>query len=150
MKEIEKVAEIKVTYRPAISAKPIIRSSLDAYQVLKEFFEENTIGLQEQFVVLYMNRSNRVLGVFPVSKGGITGCLVDVRLILSVALTTATTGIMLAHNHPSGNLKPSRSDEEITLKIKEGCKYFDISVLDHIILSPIERQYFSFADEGLI
>ena len=148
MKEIEKVAEIKVTYRPAISAKPIIRSSFDAYQVLKEFFEENTIGLQEQFVVLYMNRSNRILGVFPVSKGGITGCLVDVRLILSVALTTATTGIMLAHNHPSGNLKPSRSDEEITLKIKEGCNYFDISVLDHIILSPTERQYFSFADDG--
>ena len=104
MKETEKVAEIQVTYKPAITDKPIIRSSLDAYQVLKEFFDDNTIGLQEQFVVLYMNRSNRVLGIFPVSKGGITGCIVDVRLILSVALTTATTGITLANNHPSGNL----------------------------------------------
>ena len=150
MKETEKVAEIQVTYKPAITDKPIIRSSLDAYQVLKEFFDDNTIGLQEQFVVLYMNRSNRVLGIFPVSKGGITGCIVDVRLILSVALTTATTGITLAHNHPSGNLKPGRADEEITLKIKEACKYFDIRVLDHIILSPVEREYYSFADEGMM
>jgi len=150
MKETQKVAEITVSYKPAIADKPIIRSSLDAYQVLKEIFDDNTIGLQEQFVVLYMNRSNRVLGIYPVSKGGITGCIVDVRLILSVALTTATTGIMISHNHPSGNLKPSRSDEEITQKIKQACNFFDIKVLDHLILTPIQNQYFSFADEGII
>lgn len=150
MKEIEKVAEIQVSYKPSIAHKPIISSSLDAYLVLKEFFDEKTIGLQEQFVVLYMNRSNRVLGIYPLSKGGITSCIVDVRLILSVALTIATTGIMLCHSHPSGNLKPSRSDEEITQKIKQACNFFDIKVLDHLILTPIQGHYFSFADEGLI
>ena len=150
MNEIENVAEISVTYKPAISAKPIIRSALDAYRVLKEFFDENTLALQEQFVVLYMNRSNRVLGIYPLSKGGITTCVVDIRLALCVALKTASTAIMLCHNHPSGNLNPSRHDEELTAKIKEACKLVDISVFDHIIISPIDGEYFSFANEGIL
>lgn len=150
MKEIENVAEIEISYRPAIANKPIIKSSLDAYVILKEFFPVNTVGLQEHFTVMFMNRSNRVLGLHPLSRGGISSCLVDVRLILSIALKTASTGIVLSHNHPSGNLNPSRQDIDLTAKIKEACKFFDIAVLDHIIISPEERQYFSFSDEGML
>ena len=143
------VAEISVSYKPAIANKPIITSSLDAYTEFLEFFPTNTIALQESFATMYLNRANRVLGIYPLSTGGITGTVADTRLILSVALKTAATNIMLCHNHPSGNLKPSRQDEELTSKIKEACKLLDITLIDHLIISP-EKTYLSFADEGLI
>jgi DNA repair protein RadC len=150
MKEKTTVAEISISYKPCIADKPIIKSPLDAYFVLRDFFPADTIHLQESFVVMYLNKSNRVLGVFPGFKGGITSTVVDVRLILSVALKTAATNIVLAHNHPSGNLQPSKPDIELTLKIKEAAKYLDIKVSDHIIVSSEPNQYLSFADEGLI
>lgn len=151
MKEIlqERVAEIKVSYQPAISHKPKIAGSLDAYNVLVPFFPSETIDLQERFVTVYLNRCNRVLGVYPLSLGGITSTVADIRLIFSVALKTAATSIILAHNHPSGNLKPSSADKMLTQKIKEASSYLDISVMDHIILNPA-GEYVSFADEGLI
>ena len=99
---------------------------------------------------MYLNRSNRVLGVYPVSLGGITGTIADIRLILSVALKIVATCIVLAHNHPSGSLKPSRADIELTSKIKEAAKYMHITLMDHLILSPEEDQYLSFADEGFL
>ncbi len=145
----QKVAEIEVSYRPAISNKPLITSSLDAYTVLKDFICKNTCALQEQFIVLYLNRANRVLGVYKLSNGGITGTVADTRLILGVALKVAATGIILAHNHPSGNLKPSSTDEALTKKIKTAASYMDILVTDHIILSA-NGEFYSFADEGLI
>ena len=145
----DSVAEIQISYRPAITNKPKIVSALDAYVLFKEFFDEDTIGLQESFMVMYLNRSNRVLGIYPVSVGGITGTLVDLRLILSVALKTASTGIVLAHNHPSGNLEPSQSDIDITVRIKVAAKLFDIKLLDHLIITA-ERKFTSLANEGLI
>ena len=143
----EHVAEIQVSYRPAISNKPVIISALDAFIEMVEFFPSETIALQEKFVVMYLNRCNRMLGVYPLSTGGITGTMVDIRLILSVALKVAATGIILAHNHPSGNLQPSSADKMLTQKIKEACSFLDISVMDHIILNP-KGEYASFADEG--
>ena len=143
----EGVAEIQVSYRPAISNKPLIISALDAFVEMVDFFPPDTIALQEKFVVMYLNRCNRVLGVYPLSTGGITGTMVDIRLILSVALKVAATGIILAHNHPSGNLQPSSADKMLTQKIKEACSFLDISVMDHIILNP-KGEYASFADEG--
>lgn len=143
------VAEIEVSYRPAISNKPIIKSSLDVYEVLKQFFPENLIALKEVFVVVYLNRCNRVIGVYELSSGGITGTVVDIRLVLGIALKVVATSIILAHNHPSGNLKPSRADELLTNKIKQAALYMDIQVSDHLILSSIEG-YYSFADEGLV
>ena len=101
-------------------------------------------------MIMYLNRANRVLGIYPMSSGGITGTVVDIRLILSIALTTATTSIILAHNHPSGNMKTSKTDLELTNRIKEGAKLMDIKLLDHLIISPVDREYFSFADNGLI
>src|ERR1035437_1812432 len=144
------VSEITVSYYPSSLSKPTITSSKDAHSIFREFFPENTIHLQERFVVMYLNRCNRVLGVYPVSSGGITGTVADVRIILSVALKVVATSIMLAHNHPSGSLKPSKPDIELTSKIKEAAKYMDITLMDHLILSPEEGEYLSFADEALL
>ena len=145
----ERVAEIQVSYRPAISNKPLIISALDAFVEMVDFFPPDTIALQEKFVVMYLNRCNRVLGVYPLSIGGITVTMEDKRLILSVALKVAETGVILAHNHPSGNLQPSSADKDLTGKIKDACKYFNISVFDHLIIGP-DRKYYSFADEGVL
>lgn len=151
MKEpINQIAEIEISYRPAISHKPIIKSSLDSYSELLKFFPEQTLALQERAVVMYLNRNNRVLGVYPLSTGGITGTVIDVRLVLSVALKIAAVGIVISHNHPSQNLKPSSADIAITEKLKAASKLIDITLLDHIILGPEKGQYFSFADEGLL
>lgn len=143
------VSEIEVVYKPAISDKPIISSSLDAYNVLVKFFPIETLSLQERFVAMYLNRSNRVIGVYPMSVGGITGTVVDVRLLLSVALKTAATGIILAHNHPSGNLKPSEADKDLTNKIRKASEYMDIKLLDHLIIVS-ESKYLSFTEDGLL
>lgn len=145
-----KISEIEVSYRPAIGRKPKIACSLDAYLELKPFFPDNTIALQEQFVCMYLNRANHVIGVYPISKGGITGTVADIRLILGTALKAAATSIILSHNHPSGNMQPSKADELLTTKIKEGAKFMDIQLSDHIVISPIDGAYYSFADEGII
>ena len=148
--QITQVAEISISYRPSIANKPIIKSPFDAYVVLREFFSDDTIQLNEKFMVLYLNKRNRVLGVYPAFVGGITSTIVDLRLILSIALKTLTTSIILCHNHPSGSLTPSKQDIELTLKIKEAAKYLDIVVQDHIIVVFEAGKYFSFADDGLI
>lgn len=147
---VENVSEIEVIYRPAITSNPIIKSSLDSYKVLWGFFPENTIALKEYFVVLYLNRANKVIGGHRISEGGMTGTVVDPRILLGTALKVAATGIVLSHNHPSGNLKPSKADELLTNKIKQAALFMDIQVLDHLILSPENGMYYSFSDEGLI
>ena len=148
-KQITQVAEISVSYRPAIATNPIIKCALDAYVVLREFFEPETIQVNEKFLVMYLNKANRVLGVYPASVGRITSTVVDLRLILSIALKTLATSVVLCHNHPSGSLTPSKQDIDLTLKIKEAAKYFDIVVQDHLIIT-FEQKYLSLADEGLI
>ena len=145
---MNKISEIEVSYRPAIGRKPLIHSALDAYLELKEFFPENTIALQEQFVCMYLNTRSRVLGVYHLSKGGISGTVVDIRLLLTVALKVAANSIILAHNHPSGNTNPSNADKELTKKIQAACKFLDIQVHDHLILSPF-GDYYSMASEGM-
>ena len=149
-KQTTQVAEISVSYRPAIANKPIIKSPLDAYSVLREFFSDDTIQLNEQFMVMYLNKANRVLGVYPASVGGLTSTVVDIRLILSIALKILSPVCIICHNHPSGSLKPSQPDIELTQKIKQAAHHLDITVQDHIILSGEPGQYFSFANEGLI
>jgi DNA repair protein RadC len=102
----------------------------------------------EVFAVMFLNRSNKINHFEIVSEGGITGTVADPRIILKKALEEDAVSIILCHNHPSGSLKPSRADEDLTHKIKEAAKYFDIRVLDHMIVS--DAGYFSFADEGLL
>ena len=145
-----KVAEVELVYRSKVKAseRPQITSSYDAYEILKNIWEDGKLELMEQFKVLFLNRANKVLCVYNISSGGITGTVADPRLIFAAALKVNTCALVLAHNHPSGALKPSRADEELTAKIKGAGSFLDIKVLDHIILSS--EGYYSFADEGLL
>ena len=102
----------------------------------------------EEFWVVYLNNSNKVLEKQQLSKGGITGTLVDVRLVLKTALELSAVGLILAHNHPSGTLRPSQSDKQLTQKLKKAAASLDVKILDHIIVT--EKTYFSFADDGLL
>ncbi len=148
MKLTENIAEIELMYKPSISDKPVISSSLDAYNVLIDFYPKETILLQEHFLIAYLNRFNRVLGVMHLSTGGITGTVADIRLIFGAALKAAASSIIISHNHPSGNLKVSERDKDITNKILNAGDMLDIKLLDHIVIGH-DGQYFSFSDEGL-
>jgi DNA repair protein RadC len=144
------VSEIELVYKSKVKAsqRPVITRSADAYDIFKEIWEDGKLELAEQFKVLFLNRANAVLSVCHVSSGGIKGTIADPRLIYTAALRQNAVSLVMAHNHPSGSLKPSRADEELTMKIKEAGKFLDIKVLDHIILT--EESYYSFADEGLL
>lgn len=148
MKQNSKIAEIQISYIPNFQADYKIENSRKSFELMLNNWNENTLQMQEEVKLLLLNRSNKVLGVYCHAKGGISGCIVDVRIILSVALKSLATGIILIHNHPSGNLKPSLDDIEITNKLKESCKLLDIMLLDHLIIT--KDDYFSFADEGLL
>ena len=145
------LAEIELSYKPELERmnRIYIKSSFDAFKTMFSLFDTNTIALKEQFSVLFLNRSNVVLGYHTLSVGGISGTIADPKLILGIALKCAATGIVLAHNHPSCNTQPSKQDEVLTLKIKEAAKFMDITVMDHLIITP-DGNYFSFTDEGLI
>lgn len=145
-----RVAEVELIYKSKVKAseRPLIRCSKDSYNILWSVWDPNKIEMLEEFKVLLLNRGNKVIGLYDVSSGGITGTVADPRLILATAIKSLAVSIILSHNHPSGNLKPSKADEEITIKINEAAKYHDIKVLDHIIITS--EQYYSFADEGLL
>lgn len=142
-----KVAEIKISYnnKPRLRDSPRIVSSRTMYDVILEGWNKDTLDLQEEFKVILLNRANRVLGVSELSKGGMAGTVVDVKLIYAIALKAASHSIVLVHNHPSGNLYPSPQDNELTKKVVNAGKLLDIKVLDHIIISS--EGYYSFADE---
>lgn len=148
--EWTRVAEVELVYKTKVKAseRPKITSSKDSYNLLLQCWDMDKIELQEQFKVMLLNRSNKVLGVYEVSSGGITGTVADPKLIFMAALKASACGIIISHNHPSGNLKPSRPDEELTKKIREAGRLLDIQVLDHIIITS--EGYYSFADEGLL
>lgn len=122
-----------------------ITSSKDAFEILQPIMGELE---HEEFWILYLNNSNKVLKKSQLSKGGITGTLVDVRIMMKQTLELGAVGLILAHNHPSGTLKPSNADKEITQKIKRASESLDIKVLDHLIIT--QKDYFSFADNQLL
>lgn len=144
-----RVAELKVSYHPNKCRKPRIGSAKEAFEELFRFYNHDTIALQEQMVVMYLGNNARVLGIYNLAKGGITSTVVDFRLILSVALQTAATRIILSHNHPSGTLKPSEADCILTDKLKKACSYLDINLDDHLIVTP-SGEFYSFACEGIL
>ena len=125
--------------------KSIIKSSGDIARYLQTKLQDYR---HEVFAVLYLNRANKVNHYEIVSEGGITGTIADPRIILRKALEHDAVNIILCHNHPSGSLKPSRADEQLTTKIKEAARFLDIAVIDHLIVS--EDGYYSFADEGIL
>ncbi|MGJ8734149.1 MAG: RadC family protein, partial [Cellulophaga sp.] len=122
-----------------------IGSSKDVFNLLQPILGELP---HEEFWIVYLNNSNKVLHQAQLSKGGITGTLVDVRLVLKQALEIGAIGLILAHNHPSGGLNPSTADKQITQKLKTAAQALDMKVLDHIIIT--QREYFSFADDNLL
>ncbi len=126
----------------------MINSSNDAYDCFLEIFEPTVMNIKEEAAVLYLNRGGRVIGAYKLSSGGITGTIVDVRLILAIALKSLACSIILAHTHPSGELRHSKADQELTLRLKEAARIMEISLLDHLIIS-IEG-YYSFADKAII
>ena len=125
--------------------KPFISTSNEIATYLQTRLKDYN---HEVFAVLFLNRANKINHFEIISEGGITGTVADPRIILKKALEENAVSLILCHNHPSGSLKPSRADEELTLKIKEAAKYFDIAVLDHLIVS--DAGFYSFADEGLL
>lgn len=143
-------SEIELTYKSKVKAseRPSIKDSKEAYEILLKVWDEGRIDLLEEFKVLFLNRANKVLAVYNVSTGGLTGTVADPRLIFTAALKCNSVSMILAHNHPSGNLRPSKADEELTSKIKQAGSFLDIKVIDHIIVSS--EGYLSFADEGLL
>ncbi len=147
-KAISIVAALEIGRRRQAHAsrqKETISSSADVAAYLQILFKDFQ---HEVFAVLFLNRSNKINHFQIISEGGITGTVADPRIILKRALEENAVSLILCHNHPSGSLKPSRADEELTQKIKEAARFFDIKVLDHLIVS--EDGYFSFADEGIL
>ncbi len=146
-KAITIVAALELGLRRDVAEKKleVVIHSKDAAEYLRAQYKYMQ---HEIFAVLYLNRANKIKHSEIISEGGITGTVADPRIILKKALENDAVNIILCHNHPSGSLKPSRADEELTKKINEAASYFDIKVLDHIIVS--EEGYYSFADEGLL
>ncbi len=146
-----KVNEIKISYKEKIntSISDAIKSSADAAKLLFEDWDKDTIGLYESFKVVLLNNSNKVKGIYQISQGGITGTLVDLRILFAVILKSLSIGILLCHNHPSAKLIPSEADKQLTKKIKKAADFLDIKVLDHLIIAP-DGNYYSFSDNGLL
>ena len=145
MKETQTINEIEVSYKPiTLNIGSIkITSSRDAYYALKKIFP--SLNHVEYFYSLFLNNSNKIIGYQQISKGGFTSTVVDIRVIMQTALKTNAVSIIIAHNHPSGTLKPSQQDNKLTNKIKAAGETLDIKILDHLIIT--EESYFSYADE---
>lgn len=139
-----------VREKTEITLSEKVSMSSDAARILRLLFDHvgEDIGIRECFFALYLNRANRVVSFSQISSGGVSGTVVDPRLVFKGAIDCLASGIILCHNHPSGNLNPSVPDRELTEKIKKGASLFDMSVIDHIILT--EDKYLSFADENFI
>jgi DNA repair protein RadC len=146
------IAEVKLSYvpsKPDTKNRPIMTSSKQSFETFFYFWDMSQIAYRESFKVMLLNRANRVIGIMNVSEGGQAGTVADPKMILQSALLSHAASIILCHNHPSGNTRPSEADIKLTRRIKEGAGFLDINVLDHIILTP-EGDYYSFADEGMM
>ncbi len=145
-----KVAEVQLSYKTTVKAsdRPQINTSEDVYRVLKENWNYEIIEFIEEFKIMLLNRANRVIGIVPISVGGTAGTICDPRVIFVAALKMNAASIIAIHNHPSGNLKPSHADIELTKKLKNAALFLDLPVIEHIILT--KESYLSFADEGLM
>ncbi|BEG99816.1 JAB domain-containing protein [Bacteroides sedimenti] len=151
MSNIYKVSEVKIIYHPKVKASERLRvySSADVYKLLIDnFYDKDTIEHKESFKVVLLNQANKVLGVTSISEGGISETTTDIRIILQAAILSNASGIILSHNHPSGNIQPSGDDNRLTQRVKEAANIMKISLLDHLIIS--NEAYYSFTDEGLI
>ncbi len=143
-----KVAELLVSYSPNIISEQKISNSRETYSLITNHWNLDTMEMYEEVKIILFNRANKALGVYDLSKGGMSSSIIDVKIILSIVLKTLASGIILVHNHPSGNLVPSKFDIDVTQKLKSAYDLMDVAFLDHLIIS--KENYFSFADDGLL
>lgn len=146
----QEIAEVQVSYKTNVrpSDRQHIQSSRDVERIFRTLWHNETIELKESMIMLLLNRAHRVLGHYRISDGGTAGTVVDPKLVFVVALKCQAHGIILCHNHPSGNLNPSQSDLDLTRKLQDAGKLLEIQLLDHLIITV--ESYLSMADEGYI
>ena len=146
----DQVSEITLSYKPRLkpSERPKISCSSDAKDVFTKVWDENKIEFVEEFKVMLLNWANRVIGIVIISAGGISGTVADPKLIFAAGLKACASSVIIAHNHPSGNLNPSQADIKLTQRMKKAGEVLEMPVLDHIILTS--EGYYSFADEGML
>jgi DNA repair protein RadC len=150
MKEYESfIPEITLKYKTGEIKKAQIKSSSDAADYMRQMYDADALEITECFIAMFLNRANNSIGWIKISQGGIAGTVVDVRLILATALKCGASGMIVAHNHPSGNLSPSDADIKITQKINKSSEIMDIKLLDHLIIVQ-GQDYYSFADNGML
>lgn len=142
------LTEILTSYKNKNQDAVKVSSSVEVYNFILNHWDDDTLDIQENVKMLLLNSSNTILGVYDVSRGGINSTVIDLRLVLSVALKCLASSIILVHNHPSENINPSEQDREFTKKIKSACKFLEIQLFEHIIITRYD--YFSFADNGYI
>jgi len=149
----EAIAEVTLSYKPTLlklenlPAGIPMTNSRQIFDVLFNYWDQSQIGYRESFKVVLLNHANMILGILNVSEGGHSSTIVEPKMIIQAAILSHASSIVLAHNHPSGNTRPSEADIKLTGKVKQGAGYFDIKVLDHFILTP-QGDYHSFADNG--
>lgn len=147
---LNNIPEFSITLKSKVKSSDlrVVKGSRDVAEIARLCFDADTIDWVESFIVIALNRANKVLGFYKVSQGGVTGTVADPKVIFQFALLANATSLIMAHNHPSGNLQPSRADEELTRKIKDAGQLLDIRVIDHIIVT--DEGFYSFADEGIL
>ena len=148
--QTETIAEIQISYHPKLepSERTAITCSRDAYILLASLWDKGRLELQECFMALYLNNSQGVIGYHTHTVGSTSSVVVEKRILMAIALKANACGMILAHNHPSGRLRPSEADLDLTKQMKEGGKFFNVNILDHLIISS--QGYYSFADEGVL
>ena len=144
----QKLPELKIRYKKGCFVSSKISCSDDAANLFRSVFDADLIEYREEMILLLVNRANHPLGYVKISAGGITGTVCDPRIVFASALCAGATGILVAHNHPSGNLCPSEQDIHLTRKLVSAGKIMDIPLLDHIIITS--DSYYSFSDNGLL
>lgn len=147
---LSKISEVQLVYRRKVKAddRPKVSCSQDAYALFRENWDDLTINLCEQFKVMLLDRNNRCLGIANISSGGVSGTYVDSKLVYVAAIKSRACNIIVAHNHPSGNLKASNPDLLLTNKLHQAGKLLDLPLLDHLIIT--DESYTSLADQGMI
>lgn len=142
------VSEMALTYKNRVpyNQRQKVITSRGAYEVLTNIFPADTIDYRETFIVLYLNKASQVLGYSVISEGGTASTVVDTKMVIQTALLANASAIIIAHNHPSGNLRPSIDDNRLTKRVEEAARLFDIKVLDHLIVTS--ESFYSFSDNG--
>lgn len=140
---------ISYKYHSTLDGRPIIRDVMDAVRICSQVIDQERVGLQEQFAVIYLNRSNTVIGTLNTFSGTLSCTTVDLKIIVGTGIKLMSSSVIVAHNHPSGNMEPSKQDIILTEKLKIALSYMEIELLDHVIIGP-EGRFCCFSKLNLI